>query len=354
MPGKICAMLVSVSSEQERNKTMNLARAWPLAAALCLAFPRAYAEGPPPSPGCELKQFGTVDLTATDDGVLVPVTLNGQHGFMVLNTSSGFTVVWDSVVDQAKWPAQNLPTTARIAFGRSEIRGYVDLDSLALGGMNLGKAQLMIAVRPDDLAVPASLPAPIVGALGIEVFAHIDFELDLAHGKLRLFSQDHCPQKVVYWTDEYASVPLHRTKLGTLTFPMELEGRSVEASLAPGQKATTLTTDVTKRVYGFDADSAGIQTEIRPDGTERNHYMAMKMTAPGLTVTNPLIELREPPARTAGCELNISKWRSKGAGYEECLGFVPLKVGRNLLRALRLYFATKENVLYFSAANATK
>jgi len=201
---------------------------------------------------------------------------------------------------------------------------------------------------------PASLPAPIVGALGLDVFAGIDFELDLAHGKLRLFSQDHCPNHVVYWTNEYAAVPLHRTELGTFTFPMELEGRSVEAILAPGEAATAVSTDVTKSIYGFDKDSPGIQTDVEPDGKESNHYIAMKMTAPGLTVKNPRIKLTKPPDAAVGCRLNTSKRRAEGAGYEDCLGPVPLKVGRSLLRELRLYFATKENVVYFSAANATK
>jgi hypothetical protein len=35
----------------------------------------------------------------------------------------------------------------------------------------------------------------------------VDFELDLAHNKLSLFSQDHCPQVGLYWSDTYASVP---------------------------------------------------------------------------------------------------------------------------------------------------
>jgi hypothetical protein len=333
---------------------MSSMRSGAIAAAFCLWASTVHADNAAPPPDCQLKQFGTVDLTATDDDVLLPVTLNDQRGFMVLNTSSGFTVIWDSIVKQARWPTRELAATTTIRFGRSEITRYANVASFALGDIRLGKAQLMIAAVPADYAARASLPAPVVGALGIEIFAHIDFELDLAHGKLRLFSQDHCPNHVVYWTNEYATVPLHRTQLGTFTFPMELEGRSVEAILAPGEKATTLSTDVTKRIYSFDEDSPGIQTEMGPDGKESNHYIGMKMTAPGLTVTNPRIKLTKPPDAAVGCRLNTSKARAAGAGYEDCLGPVPLKVGRSLLRELRFYFATKEKVMYFSAANATK
>jgi hypothetical protein len=80
----------------------------------------------------------------------------------------------------------------------------------------------------------------------------------------------------------------------------------------------------------------------------------MKMTAPGLAVKNPSIKLTQPPAAEVGCRLNASKRRAAGAGYEDCLGPVPLKVGLSLLAELRLYFATKENVMYFTAANATR
>ncbi len=37
---------------------------------------------------CHLKLLGSIYLTLSDDGVRVPVTLNGKPGFMVLDTSS--------------------------------------------------------------------------------------------------------------------------------------------------------------------------------------------------------------------------------------------------------------------------
>ena len=57
---------------------MNSTRGVALAVALALCVSVAHAAEPAPSSECKIKQFGTVDLTPTDDGVLLPVTLNGQ------------------------------------------------------------------------------------------------------------------------------------------------------------------------------------------------------------------------------------------------------------------------------------
>jgi hypothetical protein len=39
-------------------------------------------------------------------------------------------------------------------------------------------------------------------------------------------------------------------------------------------------------------------------------------------------------------------------GYSGCEGIVPLTLGLNVLKHLRLYLATKDNTLYFTLANA--
>lgn len=78
-------------------------------------------------------------------------------------------------------------------------------------------------------------------------------------------------------------------------------------------------------------------------------YRAMKMTARGLSVTNADVELI-PGAK--GCIVSHHSGPQNSAGYENCYGPQPLRLGLDLLRHLRLYFATEEHVLYFTAADA--
>ena len=48
---------------------------------------------------------------------------------------------------------------------------------------------------------------------------------------------------------------------------------------------------------------------------------------------------------------NLYSGGASVAGYSGCVDH-PLTIGTRVLRQLRLYFATKEKVLYFSAADA--
>jgi len=293
--------------------------------------------------------LGSVELNVTND-ILVPVSMNDQKGFMVLHTGAAFTVVWDQVVTQANLPVRQLKTDATIVWGRQHIMRWTEIQSFAIGDARMGTRGFMI-VR-DEAPEPTDPSAPrILGALGMDGFKGADFELDVAHRSLKLFRQTRCAHGPAHWAQPYASMPLHKGPLNTLSFPMEIEGKKVEAILATGQSATTLSTDVTRRLYHFDASSPEVRTETDTNGEVRTHYRAMKMTSPGLSVRDPYITLVEPPPAEANCVLDSWPGRSNGAGYKECFGYFPMELGRDVLGSLRLYFATRQQMLYVAAAD---
>jgi hypothetical protein len=71
-----------------------------------------------------------------------------------------------------------------------------------------------------------------------------------------------------------------------------------------------------------------------------------------LGVNNPNITFLPPPPFNAYCSLEMRS--GKGAECKNCLGYFPLQLGRNVLEELRMYFATKEKGLYYTAADARK
>jgi hypothetical protein len=185
-----------------------------------------------------------------------------------------------------------------------------------------------------------------VGALGMDVFAHFDIEIDMAARKLNLYSQDHCPGKVVYWAKTYDAVPFRLGKLGEFYFPMELDGKKIEATLSSGNPVTTLNTDVTRRLFNFDDTSPGVESETDGAGRTIAHYRAMQLSAEGLSVVNANVRL----IQRSGATCRISS-RFGSTGYEdECMGIHPLNLGLNVLKKLHIYIATKEKVLYFTPA----
>jgi hypothetical protein len=75
---------------------------------------------------------------------------------------------------------------------------------------------------------------------------------------------------------------------------MELNGQALEAILTTNGSVSTLSTDVTKRVYGFDKNSSGIESVADGDGHTMAQYRSMELTPGGLTVVGEKIKLTDP------------------------------------------------------------
>jgi hypothetical protein len=214
-----------------------------------------------------------------------------------------------------------------------------------------GKGEFFLV--PHAESGPITENEPAIGVLGLNVFGKVDFELDFANAKLNLYSQDHCPGVVVYWTDKYSSARITQGPLGNYYFPMELDGRKIESTITTITDGNSITTDVTKHLYNFDEKSEGIETETDPTGRSQSHYRAMALTGDGIKITNA--RMRLVVGKLPNCSLTSSHGSERAAVYEGCMGGeAPLKLGLSVARHLHLYFATKEKVLYFSDASASK
>jgi hypothetical protein len=295
----------------------------------------SFADDVPQGRHCTLRQLASIDVDIADY-VLVPVSLDGTPAHMRLGTPSGLSTIYKRDADDMNLPVGKSPLpNSQIATVRS----------FSLGSYEVGKVQLLVSSKPPTL-VPNS--APYVGSFGLTSLIGVDFELDFAHNKLNLFSAKHCPGNVVYWADSAASVPYLLDPVGVPVYPIELDGKRIAATVNAGTSTTQLKTDVSKALYGFDDHSPGTETRTSDSGTSVKHYRAMKMTTRGLSVLNADVEL------TSGSDTCIisRSGPEHSATYENCFGHPPLTLGMDALRHLRLYFATTEHVLYFTAADA--
>jgi hypothetical protein len=328
-----------------------------LAAAVGMACPGNTLLAAEDPKECKLTMYDSIDLIVASDGdIFVPASFNGHAGVMSLTLSSAISFIHQSSVEQMGLDTRRSPVLAYI--NNVKATQLAKFKQFAIGNAGLGKGEFLVNSAPVTRTEVDG--KPVLGALGTEAFTVLDFELDLSRKKLNLFSQKHCRGSVVYWADDWGSAPLYLSKIGTMFFPVELENKKVEATFAPGAAYTRLTTDVTQRLYGFDENSPGIEKEPAKDGDEPNaHFRAMQMTARGMTVRNSRIQLVEPATQRAsgkltGCKLETSGRTGGGAGYSGCENTYPMHLGRNVLNQMRFYFATKEKMIYFTLANATK
>lgn len=295
------------------------------------------SEGPPPR-DCRLKQLASIDLQI-GSLVVMPVVLDGAPALMGLTTTNPFSTISKQSAAEMKLAIAKTPAPI------SGIAGFVSIDSFLLGSLEIGKVQLLVNNWP--MILNSSVP-PYIGFFALASLVGMDYELDFAHNKLNLFTTTHCAGNVVYWTDSAASVPYSLDKMGLFAFPMELDGKKIAATMEMGAH-TWLRTDISKALYGFNEHSSGIRTETLDSGKTINHYRAMKMTARGLSVINADVVLT-PGSK--GCSVSYNSGPEHSAAYENCYGPQPLMLGLDVLRHLRLYFATQEHILYFTAADA--
>jgi hypothetical protein len=299
------------------------------------------------APDCKLKQVASIDLTVSNNRIYLPVVLGEHAALMMLNTQSGVSVLWAEIAAKYGLPHTNLAKGIDASFGRQRISQYAIATPFKLGSVTIKEAQFAL-VSVDGPSAEGTMD--VAGLVGMDFFNTVDVELDVRNKHMNLFSQDHCRGAVVYWTNTYAEVPLHHGRIGTWYFPMELDGKKIEATLATGAPQTTLTTDVTGKLYGFDEHSRDIETETNGAGKPVAQYRAMALTAKGLNVNNTRIRLL--PGKKE-CGLRINGAEDNAAQYANCIGSEsPLYLGMNILQQLHLYLATKENVLYVSSADA--
>jgi hypothetical protein len=318
-----------------------------------MAATATWANAAAPAPKeCTLKQYASLDVQLRDDGaIVVPVDIGGHAERMVFNAASAFSTIRQADATRLGLKQQVLPGNMPVVrLGPTPIKRTASTAGFALGTLRFERMEFLV-VPPSETG--ASVQAgPDIGFLGMDLFRNIDVEIDLAHNKINLFAPEHCRDAAVYWADSYDAVPVARGPLQDPYFVMELDGKKLQTKLATGDAESMLYTDVTRKLYDWDENSPGVESETDPDGHAVSRYRAMAITASGLKVVNASIRL-QPGAQRPCANMSWITFDNHGAaGFEGCMGIYPLKIGTNVLKRLRVYIAAKENMMYFTAADA--
>jgi hypothetical protein len=190
------------------------------------------------SPTCESHQLASLDLEISDGGaVLVPVTVNRERLYMYLEIASPWTSVSDQAVVRFALHRTDIGKGLDITFGDKRVQQYATM-SFQLGDRTYSQEHLLI--DPHSTSPRRYTRSDIIGILGIDFLWKMDLDLDLAHRKLNLYEPSKCPGREVYWASQYNVVPLRRDAFGNFFFPMELDGRKLEAILTTNDSVSTL------------------------------------------------------------------------------------------------------------------
>lgn len=298
-------------------------------AALMLFLTDAAAKGADAPVDCTLKQVASLPIERMADGaVAVSIRVEGVDEKFLLGLDVPVSEIVGSVAEGLHLHANGIGKT-NYAVENFEISAVK------------GEGTFFYTLA-ENQAVPGT-----TGVLGLDLLSHFDVELDLKHGKLNLFSPDHCSGQGVYWAASAAVIPFERVALfGRVVLNAELDGKPVRLGLPGGSRfRTALSTGVLSKIFGIPANSPDLKPVVASN-PPAFRYPFKSLSIGGVAMNNPSIDVYQQD----GDLLCGNEWVQSGA--KRCYGGVQVELGLDELEALRLFISFRESVLYVTAADA--
>jgi hypothetical protein len=299
---------------------------------------------------CSLAQMASLDMTIGKQGLpMAPVTINGTSYSFMVDTAGVFSKISEGLAQ--KLELKQSQTNQELYSVKGMMRANsVDIASLKLGGNEAKHFHLMVGD-------PSNMPDGSDGVLAGDLLTLFDVEFDFARGKLNLFSQDHCPGKVVYWTQAgYAEIPFHfangpiRTN-DHISFYMTLDGHDLSTEFDTGSSWTWLRHKSASQVFGLEDTSPGRRrVESKDDFPVFAKQFALLQLG-GVSVRNPEIQIIADHFEDAFRMEHSEKSRDDPI-YGSRVSLEQLTLGMNVVSKLHTYFAYKEHKLYATEADA--
>lgn len=296
---------------------------------------------------CKLGRTASFDFTEQGGGIVVPVSLDGTRVPLALDTGSPISAVDPEV-------AKKLGLIEKRMFqGMYNMKGEVFTYLAVVHDLGVGDnhgSDVKMVVWPS----PMSRDGSVAGVLGADLLRHYDIDIDFGAHKLNLFSQDHCPGRVVYWTSgPVAVVPVHVVNSGHIILPVTLDGHELDAILDLGSTHSLVSMAFAHNLFGLSDRSPGMEKTGEIYGAVQTpvyRYRFKSLGFEGLAINNPaiyiwdnLMEYSATQAPPIGSRLN---------DLHEVEGHTNFTLGLNELNHLHVYIAYKEQKLYISPASA--
>lgn len=296
---------------------------------------------------CSLKQISSMHASLSANGeLLVDATLNGFPVKFNIATNSEISSIDEKFAQRAGMPIIDLHNQAIYASGQRTINQGTRISTLELGQAKTSNESFVIAPGGSD-----GTDGDYVGTLAGDYLSNYDIELDLADGKVNLFSHDHCEGQVVYWAKEYLASPIYMSNTGIAHRPqidVVADGKTLRAMIATGFSATVLRLAVAEARLDLTPNSADLPeagTWADSDGKQFSRYTH---TFKSLGIGD--ITLHNSTAYVV--PLNIAAHvESTGSHIADINSQQPdMYIGMNLLKQLRVYIAYTENMIYYTVA----
>jgi predicted aspartyl protease len=292
-------------------------------AALCLlAAAPAYAED-----SCRLVRMASVDMGQEREGLpIVPMAIGAETANLVVDTGGFLTLLSQAKATSLGLQAWGIaPDMVGRMVGGIKVDHFLIAPSVDLGGLKAKNFRFTI--------LPTRFSLDSDGTIAPDILTQYDADFDFANAKFNLFSRNHCPGKVVYWTTEpYAGIDITVETFGHIMLSVVLDGHKERALIDTGSSRSAISLETAKSDFHLsDAD-------LRPlgsDSTGAKVHPFKTLTLQNVTVTDPDIVLLPDSYAHLGS-----------------FGAPTILLGMGVLRQLHLYIAYGEHKIYVTPASA--
>ena len=284
---------------------------------------------------CKLETLAAVDIAVRDPGPLVSATVDGHPVWLVLRTDGGITEFLPAAVAHLGLKTEALTEDVKAQSGGKAVTATVEMQSFSIASVRLAKKYAWMDPTGKSGEPQVIEGRTVLGSLGMDVLWHYDFELDPARNKLNLFAPNHCGAHAVYWPGTVKRLDVQVAPMGDFFFAAEINGKSVDARISVATQWTLLRADVARQLFGTDINSPEL--------------LVTKLTAGPLSLSDTRIQLVQPPANLDYCKRLTDARPTGAAGFNDCLSGTPLTLGLDVVGKLRMYFATRDQAIYFTS-----
>jgi predicted aspartyl protease len=315
--------------------------------------------------------------TLSGDADIVPVVIGGKPRSFLLDTGGYLSQISRPLAKELNLSVQQQRQELYDAVGNIS-RDAVRVPEFSLGENSERDVALMVSPSLGN-----SDTKGVDGILAPDRLAKNDAELDFSTDTLNLFSPDHCPGHVVYWSaPAVAVVPI---TLGQFRFsrdgresnvlqevpiarptedpsnpqgfhiivPVTLDGQQIKALLDTGANGTALRKDIAEQRFGLVMGEPGtpVNGDLNGQVSLKTYSHLFKSLSFGdVTVANPRLTIIPNAVGRNADRTPLVADRAKTE--RDLINGPELTIGMDVLRRLRLYIAFQEGKMYVSPSSA--
>lgn len=298
---------------------------------------------------CKLMRLAS--LPFDDKGaILVPVSLEGKTVPMAVDTGASASAVDPIVAKNLNIPERRMMEGAFYNLSGNSFTSMAMPNDFGIGDMHSKEDAFLV------WPTPMSERGDLAGLIASDILRHYDVDIDFGSHTFSLFSQDHCPGKVVYWTSgNVAVVPIHvefsGMYSGHVIVPVTLDGHAFDAELDTGSSSSFLTLKAAQASLGLGPASPGVTKvgdRAGPGGVPLYRHTFESLGLEGIAIGHPTVGMFDSQLQSQETLQHGIGSRFGSLGGEE----YEFTLGLNELRHLHVYIAYKEQKLYITPASA--